>query len=219
MRALPPNPSSKGGAPRAGGRSHEAASAVRKRLSPSAPLPGRAPGLPARPPGAPRFSLRGLLAAQRVTKELKNRAAQKTRSRLQPPPRSAPVTLVRELVSKARADPRVPAWAASPEERFPRGLVEELVRAHLRARLTGVTYRPAEGARLATALSDEIRARAKAVAPPRYKLVCHVSVGSGPGLAVTSRCLWDVHSDCFAAARFANASLFCVGLVFAIYIE
>ncbi|XP_006879875.1 PREDICTED: tctex1 domain-containing protein 4-like [Elephantulus edwardii] len=132
------------------------------------------------------LSLRGLLAARRLTRELK-----------------------------------VPLWSARPEVKFPCLLVEELMRAHLPSRLAGVAYHPSRCAQLAAALSAEIRDLVKAVTPPRYKLVCSVSIGSKgqDDVVVSSQSLWDPYADSFATSQYVNPTLFCVALVYAIYLE
>ncbi|XP_037356633.1 dynein light chain Tctex-type protein 2B-like [Talpa occidentalis] len=116
---------------------------------------------------------------------------------------------------------QVPLWSARPEMKFPYIQAEELMQAHLPSKLAGVAYHPAQCAHLAMVLSGEIRDLVKAVTPPRYRLVCSVSIGSKgqDGVVVSSQSLWDPHADSFATSHYANPTLFCVALVHAIYLE
>ncbi|XP_004699706.1 dynein light chain Tctex-type 4-like [Echinops telfairi] len=157
------------------------------------------------------LSLRGLLAARRITRELKNRTSSRTKSRLQLDwPR--PVSIIQE---------QVPLWSARPEVKFPCVQAQELMQAHLPSTLAGVAYHPTQCAHLAESLSAEIRDLVKTVTPPRYKLVCAVSIGSKgqDDVTVTSQSLWDPHSDSFATSQYVSPTLFCVALVHAVYWE
>ncbi|XP_048208077.1 dynein light chain Tctex-type 4-like [Perognathus longimembris pacificus] len=183
----------------------------------STPSPGsawrrgvsRAPG--SSEAGAAKVSLRGLLAARRLTRELKSRTSSKTKA--QPPvSHGCPVSIIQE---------QVPLWSARPEVKFPCAQAEELMQAHLPSKLASVAYHPALCAHLATVLSVEIRDLVKAVTPPRYKIVCSVSIGSKgqADVVVSSQSLWDPHTDCCATSCYVNPTLFCVALVHAIYLE
>ncbi|KAM4872851.1 dynein light chain Tctex-type 4-like [Thomomys bottae] len=116
---------------------------------------------------------------------------------------------------------QVPLWSARPKVKFPRAQAEGLMQAHLPSKLANVAYHPAQCAHLATVLSAEIRDLVKAVTPPRYKIVCSVSIGSKgqEDVVVSSQSLWDPHADCFATSYYVNPTLFCVALVHAIYLE
>ncbi|XP_077005677.1 dynein light chain Tctex-type 4-like [Tamandua tetradactyla] len=140
-----------------------------------------------------------------------NRTASRTKSQLQGSHRR-PISIIQE---------QVPMWSARPEVKFPCVRAEQLMQAHLPCKLAGVVYQPAQCAHLATALSAEIRDLVKAVTPPRYKLVCSVSIGhkGRDGVVLSSQSLWDPHADSFATSRYENPTLFCVALVHAIYLE
>nr|XP_044995323.1 dynein light chain Tctex-type 5-like [Jaculus jaculus] len=157
------------------------------------------------------LSLRGLVAARRLTRELKNRTSLRSPSRPQGS-HGQPLRLIQD---------QVPLWSARPEVKFPYARAEELIQAHLHSRLAGVVYHPAQCAHLATVLSAEIRELVKTVTPPRYKLVCCVSIGSKgqDDIVVSSQSLWDPHADSFAASHYVNPTLFCIALVHAIYVE
>ncbi|XP_065265205.1 dynein light chain Tctex-type 5-like [Emys orbicularis] len=160
------------------------------------------------------ISLRGLLAAQRLTKEFKNRATMKNKSRLQISCHK-PITIINE---------KIPVSSAIPKEKFSCGRAEELLREYLPTKLANVTYEPAKCASLTIALSEEIKHLVKQVTPPRYKLVVNVTIGNKSkdetvDIVVTSQCLWDPHSDNFTSSQYVNETLFCVVLVHAVYFE
>lgn len=56
---------------------------------------------------------------------------------------------------------------------------------------------------------------------PRYKLVLQSVIGEvqGQGAFTASRCLWDTEVDNYASYSFKNASIFCVVMVFGIYVD
>lgn len=105
--------------------------------------------------------------------------------------------------------------------KFPCIQVQELIQAHLLYKLAGVAYHPVQCACLATVLSAETWDLAKTVTPPRYKLVCSVSIGSKgqDDVIVSCQSLWDPYADSFATSLYMNSTLFCVALVHAIYLE
>lgn len=72
-----------------------------------------------------------------------------------------------------------------------------------------------------TWLSAGFQDLVKAVTPPRYKLVCSVSIGSKgqDDTVVSSQSLWDPCADRFATSHCVNRTLPCVALVHAIYLE
>ncbi|KYO19401.1 hypothetical protein Y1Q_0003536 [Alligator mississippiensis] len=160
------------------------------------------------------ISLRGLLAAQRFSKEFKNRTAARSQSRLQVS-HHKPITIINE---------QIPDSAANPKEKFSCAKAEELIREYLPTKLAHVTYEPEKGASLSTTVSEEIKRLIKTVTPPRYKLIVNVTIGNKDqdetaDIMVTSQCLWDPHSDNFTSSQYMNPTLFCVVLVHAVYFE
>ncbi|XP_019387015.1 PREDICTED: tctex1 domain-containing protein 1-like [Crocodylus porosus] len=160
------------------------------------------------------ISLRGILAAQKFSKEFKNRTAAQSQSRLQVS-HLKPITIINE---------QIPDSAANPKEKFSCAKAEELIREYLPAKLARVTYEPEKGASLSTAVSEEIKRLVKTVTPPRYKLIVNVTIGNNDkdktaDIMVTSQCLWDPHSDSFTSSQYMNPTLFCVVLVHAVYFE
>ncbi|KAM9324703.1 dynein light chain Tctex-type 4-like [Gastrophryne carolinensis] len=160
---------------------------------------------------APSISMRGLLAAHRISMELKNRAAlrRKTRSRT---PNRKPITIVNE---------QVPSGSANPKQRFPYELVKDLIQDFLTARLRNITYDPNTSGELTRNLCEDVKKMVRRHTPPRYKLICNLAFGSKDqeDILVTSQCLWDSYSDNFTSCSYQNTSMFCVVTVYAVYFE
>ncbi|XP_028667058.1 dynein light chain Tctex-type 4-like [Erpetoichthys calabaricus] len=166
-----------------------------------------------RPEDTGTISLKGLIAAQRFTKGLKERTALKLAAKLGPGARlRKPVTIIYD---------QVPSTSSKPKEKFSCAGVDELMKNYLVSRLEKVSYDPLVSTRLAQDLSDDIKRMVKKITPPRYKLVCVVTVGKKEKEAavVASRCLWDTHADSFTSYTYENQSLFCVATIFAVYFE
>ncbi|KAM5149103.1 dynein light chain Tctex-type 4-like [Mantella aurantiaca] len=156
------------------------------------------------------ISLRGLLAAQRLTRELKSRALRK-RSRSRTPNRK-PVTIINE---------QVPATSANPPQRFPYEQVKELIQEFLAARLRNVTYNPDTSGDLTKNLCEDMKKMVRRYTPPRYKLICNMAIGSKnrEDILMTSQCLWDSYSDNVTSCSYENSTMFCVVTVYAVYFE
>nr|XP_033773108.1 tctex1 domain-containing protein 1-like [Geotrypetes seraphini] len=157
------------------------------------------------------FSLTGLLAAQRLTRELKNRVSFRNRPSLRTS-RHSTVTVIND---------QVPVNSAKPKVKFSCSKAEKLIKGYLPAKLAHVSYDPVGCAGLTTALCEEIKSMIKKVTPARYRLICNVTIGSNSNdnIAVTSQCLWDPYSDNFMSCSYTNPTLFCVVLVYAVYLE
>ncbi|XP_053326299.1 dynein light chain Tctex-type protein 2B-like [Spea bombifrons] len=157
------------------------------------------------------ISLKGLLTAQRITRELKNRAALRRKTRVRAQQRKA-VTIINE---------QVPASSANPKQKFPYAQAKELIDEFLASRLRDVTYDPDTCASLTKDLCEEAKRIVRRLTPPRYKLICNMAIGSKhrEDVTVTSQCLWDSHSDNVTSCSYENRTLFCVVLVYAVYFE
>uniref|UniRef100_H3A9U4 Tctex1 domain containing 1 n=1 Tax=Latimeria chalumnae TaxID=7897 RepID=H3A9U4_LATCH len=116
---------------------------------------------------------------------------------------------------------KVPLWSAKPKERFPYAKADKLMREYLPVKLANVSYDPASCSNITRDLSEEIKAMVKKVTPPRYKLICNVTIGKkdNEDLVVASRCLWDPYADNFVSQSYENHTLFCVVMVYAVYFE
>ncbi|XP_030062560.1 uncharacterized protein LOC115472420 [Microcaecilia unicolor] len=157
------------------------------------------------------FSLTGLLAAQKFTRELKNRATLRKRPSLRIS-RHPPVTIIND---------QAPDSSAKPKEKFSCSKAEKLIKGYLPAKLAHISYDPIGCASLTTVLCEEIKSMIKKVTPARYKLICNVTIGSNNNddIVVTSQCLWDPYSDNFTSCSYKNHTLFCVVSVYAVYLE
>ncbi|KAE8619923.1 hypothetical protein XENTR_v10010030 [Xenopus tropicalis] len=149
------------------------------------------------------WSLSGLLAAQRMTKNLKEKRALKGAKKT-------------EIV-----EPQPPSFASHPSEKIQVTAMKQVLESYLPERLGTITYNPASAPSLVKEVSEEVKGRVKRVLPTRYKALCVVTLGERgqEDIAVVSRCLWDSHSDSYVAHVYENSSLFCVVAVYAVYCE
>ncbi|NXB78532.1 TC1DA protein, partial [Donacobius atricapilla] len=110
---------------------------------------------------------------------------------------------------------------AGPGRRFPAAAVDAILRDALGSALRERRYEPGPCREAARDIAEAVRARVKALAVPRYKIVvvAHVGQLAGQSLQVGSRCLWDPQSDTFSSYVFKNASLFAVATVYGVYVE
>ena len=74
---------------------------------------------------------------------------------------------------------------------------------------------------LTTSLADAIKKKVKELGFPRFKIVVHVAIGQADdtSIAFASRCVWNDQFDSFAEHTYKNASLFAIGLVYALYAD
>eukprot|EP01036_Dinobryon_divergens_P025090 gene25088-33605_t len=71
-------------------------------------------------------------------------------------------------------------------------------------------------------ISDKVReAVYESLQKARYKVVVQTVIGQlkDQGIRVASRCLWDPNTDNYTACQFANATLFCTVMIFALYTD
>uniref|UniRef100_UPI00398F7B8C dynein light chain Tctex-type 5-like n=1 Tax=Pristiophorus japonicus TaxID=55135 RepID=UPI00398F7B8C len=155
----------------------------------------------------PSFTFSGLLVAKRLTKNLKERTALR-------------ITAKKPAVTKI-INEQVPPFCSSPPQKFCTFPVQRFLEEYLPDKLKGVSYGPALAGRLAKEMSEEIKEFAKVDLPPRYKLVCIVTLGerSNEDALLTSRALWDSHADTFVSHCYENGTVFCAASIFAVYCE
>ncbi|XP_014746560.1 PREDICTED: tctex1 domain-containing protein 1 [Sturnus vulgaris] len=110
---------------------------------------------------------------------------------------------------------------AGPGGRFPAAAVEEILREELGSALRERRYEPGPCRQAACDIAQAVKARVKALAVPRYKIVvvAHVGQLGEQSLQISSRCLWDPGSDTFSSCVFKNTSLFAVASVYGVYFE
>ncbi|RXM98585.1 Tctex1 domain-containing protein 1 [Acipenser ruthenus] len=159
------------------------------------------------------ISLRGLLAAQKFTRGLKEHTALKLASNTGTGAHlHKRVTII---------DDQVPDTSSKPKEKFSSTLVDKLMQEFLLSKLEKVSYDPTLCTKLTRDLSEEIKDMVKKSTPPQYKLVCVVTLGkkANEDAVAASRCLWDSHTDNFTSYTYQNRTLFCIATVFAVYSE
>ncbi|MBN3302362.1 TC1D1 protein, partial [Amia calva] len=116
---------------------------------------------------------------------------------------------------------QVPDTSSRPQEKFSCAQAQQLVKGLLWSKLEGVSYEAKLCTRLTQQLSEELKGLVKTVCPPRYKMVCVVTLGkkAREDILVASRCLWDPHADSYTSFTYESTTLFCVATVFAVYCE
>ncbi|NXC42367.1 TC1DA protein, partial [Penelope pileata] len=108
-----------------------------------------------------------------------------------------------------------------PSQRFPVAAVDAVLKDVLESCLQGQPYEPCLCGEMARTMAEVIKARVKALAVPRYKIVVVTHIGqlNEQSMQIGSRCLWDPATDTFASYVFKNASLFALAVVYAVYFE
>lgn len=98
---------------------------------------------------------------------------------------------------------------------------EQLIDYIQASQLDGETYSSEMSSRMSEILADLIRDRVKELDFHRYKIVCHVTIGSlaGQAMQLASRCLWDDQTDNYVSHVYQNSNLFAVVTVFGVYLE
>lgn len=106
-------------------------------------------------------------------------------------------------------------------EKFMPKDVENVIKDVMSKKLKKAVYDDTRSKQLALELCSEIKERIKALNMPRYKVVLQSVIGEvkGQGAYVASRCLWDTETDNCASFSMKNSSLFCVVMVFGLYLE
>ncbi|XP_062891872.1 dynein light chain Tctex-type 5-like [Mobula hypostoma] len=159
--------------------------------------------------GAPTlsFTISGLLIARRLTKNLKERTALKI---------AAKKPVVTKIVNE-----KVPPFSSKPPQKFSTFPVQKFLEEYLPSKLNVISYDPDIASRLTVEMSNKIKEFAKGRLPPRYKLVCIVTVGERCQVdaLLTSRALWDTNADTFVSHSYENRTMFCVASIFALYCE
>lgn len=116
-----------------------------------------------------------------------------------------------------------PTYRMEPKEseRFIPRKVQDVIKEVITKKLDGLEYESAKCKILAQELATEIKARVKELEWKRYKLAVQSVIGEvkSQGCAVASRCLWDTETDNYASFSYKNETLFCVVMVFGLYLE
>jgi len=116
-----------------------------------------------------------------------------------------------------------PTFRMKPKdnEKFVPKAVEEIIKDVFEKRLKKAKFDDQKCKTMALELCSEIKDRVKDLNIPRYKVVLQSVIGEvkGQGAYIASRCLWDTETDNFASYSMKNSSLFCVIMVFGLYLE
>ena len=70
-------------------------------------------------------------------------------------------------------------------------------------------------------IGNKIKAQAKSLNFPRYKVIVQVTIGQmkDQGVSVASRCLWDLLFDNYTSVNYTNSSLWANAMVFGLYTD
>lgn len=116
-----------------------------------------------------------------------------------------------------------PTYRMKPNEneQFLPRQVESIIKEIMDKKLKKAKFDDAKCKVLALELCAEIKEKVKELNIPRYKVVLQSVIGEvkGQGAYITSRCLWDTETDNYASFSTKNSSLFCVLMVFGLYLE
>jgi len=116
-----------------------------------------------------------------------------------------------------------PAFRQKPadNERFIPAAVDAIIKEEMEKRLRKAKYDDEKCKQLALELCADIKEKVKGLNLPRYKIVLQSVIGEvkGQGAYIASRCLWDTETDNYASYSLRNTSLFCVLMVFGLYLE
>ena len=111
----------------------------------------------------------------------------------------------------------------SPEEEnvFNGAKVKQVAEEVMEKEIRDTVYDPAICGELACDLAVKIKRKVKDLNFPRYKIVCHVTVGQvgNQGLEAASRCVWDPKTDNFVCVSYRNGTIFAIALIHAVYFE
>ena len=114
------------------------------------------------------------------------------------------------------------SYRMKPDHAFPLVKVREIIAEILEEELEDYKYNHESCGKLSRTLANKIRDRVKLLTHcERYKLICFVAIGDKDvaTVALASRCVWSKTTDSRAEATYSNASLYAVGVIYALYHE
>ncbi|KAL3276445.1 hypothetical protein HHI36_011826 [Cryptolaemus montrouzieri] len=128
-------------------------------------------------------------------------------------------------ISKEQSHESVPAlhsYQIKPclLERFKASPVKEIIRTVQAEILAGKNYSPENANKWTIQIANEVNARCRDLQMRRYKHIAQVILGELKGAGVKSgvRCVWDSETDGYTSDIFMNDTIFCVTVVFALYL-
>ncbi|XP_070563861.1 dynein light chain Tctex-type 5-like [Ptychodera flava] len=168
---------------------------------------------------APVLGLRGLLAAKRLTRNLKLRStARQLRGSsflsFSDRPKAKPLTPRVTLQPTYRLEPNNVFRTYEPQ-------IFHMMSGLIDSRFDGAKYDPKTSAIQCRLLSDEIKDWIKGLEIERYRVIVIVNIGAiaNQGISIGSRAVWDTTFDTFITYEYRNPSLFCVATVYGVYAE
>ncbi|KAL3276447.1 hypothetical protein HHI36_011828 [Cryptolaemus montrouzieri] len=105
-------------------------------------------------------------------------------------------------------------------ERFKADPVKEIIRNVQTEILTGKNYSVDNAKKWTSKIANEVNARCRELKMRRYKHIAQVILGElkGAGVKTGLRCVWDCETDGFTSELFMNDTIFCITIVFAVYL-
>ena len=97
---------------------------------------------------------------------------------------------------------------------------KELMTEVVMRKLKGVAYNEKEVVQQSKEVADDCKAELKALGKDRYKYLVQAIIGPnvGQGVRIGSRQFWDEDTDDVASVSYANDSLFCMVVAYAVYV-
>lgn len=154
-------------------------------------------------------SLLGLLAAKRLTRNLRNKYH-----------RSGSVYGSSRYSNSIHIQ-KEPSYRMEPKRKFNPEEVEKIIQSVIDQRMSGFKYHPKFCSNMCKILSDELKDNVKKLRYDRYKIVAVVHIGErkDQSTIVASRCAWDSKLDEYATYSMETPTLFCTASVYGIYCE
>jgi hypothetical protein len=105
-------------------------------------------------------------------------------------------------------------------EKFKPGKTKDLLQDIMKRELADKPYSQEKAQEYSRKIADDVKSKLKLMSLPRYKFIVQVTVGEskGQGIRVGSKCFWDFDTDYCSSEVYQNDSLFCLCVVYAVYL-
>lgn len=106
------------------------------------------------------------------------------------------------------------------KDKFKGNPVKEIIRSVVSSKLTGKYYDSGSAKKWTVSIANEVNTAVRELKMKRYKHIVQVIIGElkGAGVKCGVRCLWDSETDGYTSDTFMNETIFCVVVVFAVYL-
>ncbi|KAB0792248.1 hypothetical protein PPYR_14207 [Photinus pyralis] len=106
------------------------------------------------------------------------------------------------------------------EDKFKENPVKEIIRNTVTSKLAGRYYDSDNAKKWTISIANDVNTRVRELKMKRYKHIVQVTIGElkGAGVKCGVRCLWDSETDGYTSDTFMNETIFCVVVVFAVYL-